>query len=186
MPVGRVARQARDLQSHHDSGASQAHLGDQVLEAFAIDGRGARVPEVRIDDDHLIEPPSQCNGALAQVVLTLGALGVLKHLPQRRLAHVEISVSLKVSSLYFRGSLDHHALSSSAVANAIVATMSTKFCSMPTGSLISLPVAGTRVHTAASPTHFIQAAIPLNMNSARPRSVRPPPPPSRTSLRKAS
>lgn len=73
-----------------------------VTEAGAIHCGGARLPEVRIDDDDLIEPPSEGGGALAQVVLTVGALGVLKHLPQRRLTHVQKGVSLEVPSLYFR------------------------------------------------------------------------------------
>ena len=37
VPVGGVARQARDLQPEHDAGAPQADLGDQLLEAVAVD-----------------------------------------------------------------------------------------------------------------------------------------------------
>ena len=54
-----------------------------------------------VDDDHLIDRPAKCNGALAQIILTFGALRVLEHLTQRRLAHVEIGVPLEVSSLHF-------------------------------------------------------------------------------------
>ena len=51
VPVGRVARQARDLQPQHDPGAAHADLGDQLLEALAVHRRGARLAEIGVDDD---------------------------------------------------------------------------------------------------------------------------------------
>ena len=66
MPVGRVARQARHLQAHHDPGPPQAHLGDQVLEALARARGGARLPEIRIDDEDLIELPPERDGAMVR------------------------------------------------------------------------------------------------------------------------
>src|SRR6516165_3658428 len=107
MPVGRVARQPRYLEPHHHSGPPQAHFGDQVLEAFAVDRRSPGLPEICVDDHHLIRSPPKTDGSLAKVILAPGALGVLEHLPQRRLAHVEISVPLEMSRLNFACSLSH-------------------------------------------------------------------------------
>ena len=80
MPVGRVARQARYLQSHHDAGPPKPHLRNQPLEALSIDRRGARATEVGVDDHHLLDSPAQGDCTLLQRVLALGALGVLEHL----------------------------------------------------------------------------------------------------------
>ena len=33
VPIRRVAREARDFQSHHEAGAAEPHIGDQSLEA---------------------------------------------------------------------------------------------------------------------------------------------------------
>ena len=38
---------------------------------------------------------------LAQTILTLGALGIFKHLPERRLTNVEISVAFEVPGVHF-------------------------------------------------------------------------------------
>ena len=102
MPVAAIAGQARDLQSQHDAGASQAHLGDQSLEAFAIGGRGSRLAQVAVDDDDPFDRPTQGHGPFAQGVLPLGALGVLEHLPQRRLADIQIGIPLEMAGVHLR------------------------------------------------------------------------------------
>ena len=61
-------------------GPPQTDLGDQLLETFAVAGRGRRLAEVAVDDDHLLMVPTQRGRTLLQGVLTLGALGVLEDL----------------------------------------------------------------------------------------------------------
>ena len=75
--------------------APHADLGDQVLEPFAVGG-GAGTAEIRIDDDDTLNGPAQRHGALAQGVLAPRALGVLEHLAQRGLTHVQIRVATQV------------------------------------------------------------------------------------------
>ena len=59
VPVGRVARQARDLKPEHDPGAAHPDLGHQPLEPLAIGGRGAGVALVAVDHhDPLGSQPS--------------------------------------------------------------------------------------------------------------------------------
>ena len=60
---------------------TEAHLSDQLLKAGPIDGRGARLPLVAIDDDDLLSGPPQRHGPLAQRILAGGALGMFQHLP---------------------------------------------------------------------------------------------------------
>ena len=100
-------RASRDTSSPITTPATQAHFGDQELEAFAVDRRSPGLPEICVDDHHLIRSPPKTDGSLAKVILAPGALGVLEHLPQRRLAHVEISVPLEMSRLNFACSLSH-------------------------------------------------------------------------------
>ena len=97
VPVGGVARQARDLQPEHDSGASHAHLGHQLLKPRAVHRRGARLTEIGVDDDDLLTRPPERYRALAEAVLALGALGVLEHLPYGRLPYIEVGAARQVT-----------------------------------------------------------------------------------------
>jgi hypothetical protein len=107
VPVHRIARQARDLQAEHDAGMPHADLGDKALEALAV-GRGAGLAEVAVDHDDALLGPAERHRALAQAVLALGALGVLEHLSQRRLTHVQVGVALEVTGLHLlMGIVDH-------------------------------------------------------------------------------
>ena len=101
VPVGRVPGQARDLEAEHDAGVAQAHFGDQPLKSLPIGRRRARLPEVRVDDDDVLQRPAQGDGMLAQGVLPLGTLGILDHLAERGLADVEIGLPLQMSRLDF-------------------------------------------------------------------------------------
>ncbi len=111
MPVHRVARQARDLQAEHDAGVPHADLGHQALEALAV-RRGAGLAEVAVDHDDALLGPAERHRALAQAVLALGALGVLEHLPQCRLTHVQVGVALEVAGLNLLMGIVHHARAS--------------------------------------------------------------------------
>src|SRR6266403_926859 len=83
MPVGRVARQSRYLQPQHDSGSSQADLGNQPLKALPVGGGSSRLSEIAVKDDDAILGPAQCDGLLAQSVLAFSAFAILEHLAQR-------------------------------------------------------------------------------------------------------
>jgi hypothetical protein len=89
VPVGVVARQPGNFQAEHHADLAQADGGDQLLEALAV-AFSARMPEVAVDDHDLFECPAESDGAFAQCVLPLGALGVLEDLAQRALANVQI------------------------------------------------------------------------------------------------
>jgi len=52
--------------------------------------------QVAVDDDDTLEWPAEGKGALAQRVLPLGALGILEHLAQRALAHVQVRLALEM------------------------------------------------------------------------------------------
>ena len=83
MPVTVVAGQARALESEHDPGLLERHVGDETLEAFAIGGRGAREALVDVDHDHPLPRPAERDCAAAQVILAHGRLTVLDHLTHR-------------------------------------------------------------------------------------------------------
>ena len=120
MPVGGVAREAGHLESEHDAGASHANLRDELLEALAVRRRRARLAEVGVDDDDAVARPAERDGALAQRVLALGALGILHDLPHRRLPDVQVRGASEMA----RGDLllsFVHACTSGEIAIAMVA-----------------------------------------------------------------
>src|SRR5277367_7097194 len=78
MPVGRIARQSRDLQAHNDTSLRERHLADQLLEAVTCDGAGSRLAEVAVDDTDALCRPARCYGAIPQRVLPLRALTVFR------------------------------------------------------------------------------------------------------------
>jgi hypothetical protein len=102
VPIGAVARQARDLQSHHNAGLAHSHFGDKLLKAFALGGGSTRLTLIAIDDFDALGRPTQRESALAQRILALGAFGVFKDLAQRRLPDVEISCSFQMRGGDFR------------------------------------------------------------------------------------
>ena len=61
----------------------ESHFADQMLESVAVLGLSAGEAEVAIDRVNPLDRPAECDGSIAQCVLTLAALGVLEHLPQR-------------------------------------------------------------------------------------------------------
>lgn len=66
MPVGAIARQARDLQSHDDAGLAEPHVRDQPLETGAIARRGARLALIAVDDDDSLLRPTERHCTPAQ------------------------------------------------------------------------------------------------------------------------
>ena len=104
MPIGVVARKARYLQTKYNSDAPQADLGDEALEALAVGGARAGLPEIAVDDDDAIKRPAERDSPFAQRVLALGALGVLEDLTQRRLPYVQVGHAREVRGGDFLGS----------------------------------------------------------------------------------
>jgi hypothetical protein len=68
-----------------------------LLKPFAVGGRRARVAEVPVDHDDVLDRPAQRHRALAERVLALGTLGVFNDLAQRRLPHIEIGLAAQVA-----------------------------------------------------------------------------------------
>ncbi|MGB5726497.1 MAG: hypothetical protein WBM52_04720, partial [Thiogranum sp.] len=57
---------------------------------------GTGTAQVAVDGVDTLDRPAQGHGPLSQCVLPLGALGILHHLAQRRLANVEIRIAGKM------------------------------------------------------------------------------------------
>ena len=93
VPVGVVAGQPGAFQAEHDPGPAQRHLGDQLLEPFPVRGAGAGVALVDVDHGDLVRRPAQADRLAAQVVLADGGLGVVDHLLERALPHIQESRS---------------------------------------------------------------------------------------------
>jgi hypothetical protein len=170
MPVGGIARQARHLQPHDDAGVPQAHLRDQALKPRTIRGTGARLPEVRIDHDHLLLAPPERDGASLQGILALGAFAILQHLAQGRLAHVQIGIALEVAGLDFGVDEVAHIGLSRVLANTMVARMSITGWCTPAGRAVR---AGRGIAARAPPSAqlCIQATMPWRINRARARRL---------------
>jgi hypothetical protein len=110
VPVGVVARQPGDFQAQHDAGPAHADVGDQPLEAVAALGGGARASQVLVDHDHLLGRPAQRDRPLAQRVLAVGGGGVLDHLAQGGLAHIQVGGPAQVLCGHLLGGIGCHQL----------------------------------------------------------------------------
>ena len=97
VPVCGVARQSRDFQAEHDAGFFQTHFRHQLLKSFAIRRCRGGVTEIAVDDDDALHRPTQGYRALAKIILSYRALRVLKHLAQRGLPYIQVSVSLQMA-----------------------------------------------------------------------------------------
>jgi hypothetical protein len=101
LPVGVVARQARDFQPHDDPRMAQADIADQPLKSLTPSRRRAGLALVVVDDDNLLVTPTQSGSASTKRILPLGAFGVLDDLAHRGLADVEVGPAFKVMRLDF-------------------------------------------------------------------------------------
>ena len=125
VPVGGVTRESRDLEPQHDTGASHPDIGHELLETFPFDRGGTRLAEISIDNDDPIVWPAQRDRALAERILAFGTLGVLKHLPDRRLPDIQVGAALEVTGGDFLMRLDTHTLISCLAAMAMHASTRT-------------------------------------------------------------
>lgn len=96
VPIGRVAREPRDLQAHDDAGLAERHLADEFLEAVAFCCARAGLAEIAIDDTNGLGGPACGDRLITQGILTLCALAVFGHLTQRRLTDIEIGTALEM------------------------------------------------------------------------------------------
>ena len=111
VPVGVVACQARHLQTEDDARPSHRHLRHEVLEAIAVLRCRARQAEVVVDGMYTLKRPAQRDCAIAQRILALRALGVLQHLAQAGLPHVQVGGTGQVRAGHRRrGLLAHRVL----------------------------------------------------------------------------
>ena len=96
VPVGVVARQPGALQGQHDADLAQADLGGQLGEAGAARRRRAACAEVVVDHAHAAARPAQRHGAVDEVVLAGGGLGVALHLGECGLADIHDRVAAQM------------------------------------------------------------------------------------------
>ena len=108
MPVGVIPGETGDFETEHDAGAGIGHLPHQPLEAVPILDARSRPAQVAIDDMNALDRPAQGDGAVAQGVLALGALGVFHDLAQRRLSHVQKGIASEMVGGHFRQAFSKH------------------------------------------------------------------------------
>jgi hypothetical protein len=80
VPIGVVSRQTRTVQADYQSGMAQPDLGDEALETLPFVAGAARFAEILIDDDDALSRPAELDCPLDEVVLQVGAFGVVRHL----------------------------------------------------------------------------------------------------------
>src|SRR5690606_39263870 len=80
----------------YDTCVPESHFAHQGLEAVAVLGVRAGHAQVAVDRADALDRPTQGDCALAQRVLTLGALGLLEHLTQRGLPDIEERIALQM------------------------------------------------------------------------------------------
>ena len=97
VPVGAIARQARDVGDQEDAHLACAHVGKEALEAVAVAAADGRFAQVFVDDHNLALGPAQRAGAGHELVLQILGLLMFLDLAQRRLAHVEVGQALPVA-----------------------------------------------------------------------------------------
>ena len=107
VPIGRVARQPRDLQAHDDARAPRADLRHPLLKAAAV-ALGAGLAEIAVNHVNALGRPPERHGLLAQGVLARRALGILQHLAQGRLAHIQVGITLEVMGHHALGIVSRH------------------------------------------------------------------------------
>src|SRR5882762_6793230 len=77
VPVGIVARQARDLESEHEADVGERDCGGEAGEARSRDKTGAGKPEVLVDDDDAVVGPAKLTGFGGKCILPIGRLAIV-------------------------------------------------------------------------------------------------------------
>src|SRR5215469_619262 len=89
IPVGVIARQARDFQSQDNAHAPERDFSGHVSKAGALGQPRARDAEVLVKNFDLLALPSQLCGAFGQPVLALGGFTIVFDLCGGGLAHID-------------------------------------------------------------------------------------------------
>src|SRR5215471_20843030 len=121
MPVSGVARQSRNFQAQHNAGLAHANVGNQFLETFAIGSRSPRLSQITIDNDNLLDSPTQGERALLKGILPFCAFRVLQHLSNRRLPDIKVSIPLQMAGVHFVMGIGSHHMASSCCSKIIAA-----------------------------------------------------------------
>ncbi|BCH19850.1 hypothetical protein MesoLjLa_67010 (plasmid) [Mesorhizobium sp. L-2-11] len=91
MPISVIACQSRCIEADHQTRVAEPDLGDEPLEAAALDLAVSRFSKILIDDDDTIRRPAQSDGSVHQAVLKFGAFLMVAHLVYRGLAYINVS-----------------------------------------------------------------------------------------------
>jgi hypothetical protein len=89
VPIGVVARQARDLESEHEADVGECDFGGEAGEARSRNKAGTGEPEILIDDDDAIIGPAKFTGFGGKRILSIGRLAIVLDLGGARLAQVD-------------------------------------------------------------------------------------------------
>ena len=96
MPIGVVARQARDLEPEHEADVGERDFGGQPGEPRSRDKAGAGEPEILIDDDDAIGGPAELPGLGRERILSIGRLAIVLDLCGGGLAQVDDRLTRKM------------------------------------------------------------------------------------------
>ncbi len=96
MPIGVVARQARDFQSQYDAGVTQGDFTHEVLETIAVLGVCAGASLIPIDRMNVLDGPAERDSPIAQPILSPGTLRVLEDLARCGLTDIDKSLASQV------------------------------------------------------------------------------------------
>ena len=97
MPIGVVARQARDLKPKHEADVRQGDFGGEPGETRSRDKAGAGEPEILIDDDDAIGGPAEFPGLGGERILSIGRLAIVLDLGGAGLAQVDDRLTRKMA-----------------------------------------------------------------------------------------
>ena len=97
MPIGVVARQARDLEAKHEADVGEGDFGGEPGETRSRDKAGAGEPEILIDDDDAIGGPAELTGSGGERILSIGRLAIVLDLGGAGLAQVDDGHAGKVT-----------------------------------------------------------------------------------------
>ena len=89
MPIGVVARQARDLEPQHEADVREGDFGGEPGETRSRDKAGAGESEVLIDDHDAIGGPAEFTGFGGKRILSIGRLAIVLDLGGAGLAQVD-------------------------------------------------------------------------------------------------
>src|SRR6266404_506344 len=90
MPIAVVASQARGIQAQDQARLAQTDLADQPLETVPFSTGCAGFAQVIVDDRDTLSRPAECDGAIHQMILKLGAFLMLADLTRRGLTDINI------------------------------------------------------------------------------------------------